>query len=256
MDNVEKDYLMERLQNRKIRIELTRLNTINNHLLRNIKSYNYEKIFQDKRFSFGKSTPPSNTDSLTNTYYNSDSNLEQFADSAPDSAPDFPPDSEPYSAPLYLSDSAPLHLSDSLPHYLLDSLPENTIDYFPEQCPICFNVIWRDTNIIECFFCKKILCHDCYDKMKESCIHHEKQLKCPMCRAILLDYYNEQTPLNPLYIDNDIEANQQLAVVQNIREQNRGQQNRDADDPGNDNYILYLSFGILMIIIMVIVVII
>ena len=38
--------------------------------------------------------------------------------------------------------------------------------------------------------------------MRIDCDKHEKNLQCPMCRAVLLEYFNDvEMPRNPLHIE-------------------------------------------------------
>ena len=187
----EGDFIIERLQNRKIRLELGRLNT-----LKLIKSESYEKIFSEKKYIFGNNTPPSNSHNYNFLFINS--------------SKDF----------------------------------DTPIDYSPHQCPICFDIIWRDTNIIECFNCNQIFCNKCYSAMRTDCEKHEKNLQCPMCRAVLLEYFNDaEMPRNPLHIDNDNDIENQN-VTQNINQEN---------DRRHNNSLLYIFLMILILILLVII---
>ena len=193
----EGDFIIERLQNRKIRLELGRLNT-----LKLIKSESYEKIFSEKKYIFGNNTPPSNSHNYNFLFINS--------------SKDF----------------------------------DTPIDYSPHQCPICFDIIWRDTDIIECFNCNQIFCNKCYSAMRIDCEQHEKNLQCPMCRAVLLEYFNDvEMPRNPLHIDNDNDIENQN-VTQNVT-QNINQEN----DRRHNNSLLYLFLMILILILLVIIII-
>ena len=147
----------------------------------------YEEIFDNQDFSFGNTTPPSNTKQYDFTFIKDSKNM------------------------------------------------DICVEYLPQQCPICFELIWRDTNIIQCFNCDKIICNECYEKMNNECHRHEKDLKCPLCRAVLLEYYNDLSgnTLHELNIESDIE-NQNNAA--NHEERRR------------DNSILYLFLMILILI--------
>ena len=125
---------------------------------------------------------------------------------------------------------------------------DTPIDYLPHQCPVCFEIIWRDTNIIECFNCNQIFCNKCYNIMRNDCDKHEKNLQCPMCRAVLLEYFNDgEMPRNPLHIDNDNDIENQN-VTQNVT-QNINQEN----DRRHNNSLLYLFLMILILILLVII---
>ena len=180
----ETHFLIERLQNRKIRLELARLKTKNLEL-----KDKYEEIFDNQEFSFGNTTPPSNTKQCDFTFIKDSKTIDICA------------------------------------------------EYLPQQCPICFELIWRDTNVIECFNCNKIICGDCYDKMNTVCHSHKKHLNCPFCRAVLLEYYNDLSGnrVHELNIESDIE-NQNNAA-------NREERRRD-------NSILYLFLMILILILL------
>ena len=152
----ENHFLIERLQNRKIRLELGRLKTQNLDMREN-----YEQIFENERFTFGNTTPPSNTQQYHYLFFNNYKDLD---------------------TPV--------------------------VDYSPHTCPICFEMIWRDTNIIECFNCSNIFCQRCYNTMRESSMHHEKNLNCPLCRAVLVQYYSAET----FNIENDVENQNNTAA--------------------------------------------
>lgn len=189
----EGDFIVERLQNRKIRLEIGKLNT-----LKLIRSESYEKIFHDKRYIFGNNTPPSNTHNYNFLFINS--------------SKDF----------------------------------DTPIDYLPHQCPVCFEIIWRDTNIIECFNCNQIFCNKCYNIMRNDCDKHEKNLQCPMCRAVLLEYFNDiEMPRNPLHIESDVENEN---VPRNIN-QNQNEEN----DRRHNNSLLYLFLMIIILVLLVII---
>ena len=179
----ETHFLIERLQNRKIRLELARLKTKNLEL-----KDKHEEIFDNQQFSFGNTTPPSNTKQHDFTFIKDSKNM------------------------------------------------DICVEYLPQQCPICFELIWRDTNIIQCFNCDKIICNECYEKMNNECHRHEKDLKCPLCRAVLLEYYNDLSgnTLHELNIESDIEN-------QNDRIENNESRQRD-------NSLLYLFLMILILI--------
>ena len=189
----EGEFKFERLQNRKIRLELSRLNSF-----KLIKTHSYEKIFDDKKYLFGNNTPPSNTKEYNYIFID-------------------------YSKDL-----------------------DAAINFYPQECPICFEVMWRDTNIIECFYCNNAFCNACYHKMKNTCDRHKKNLHCPLCRATLLEYYNDQRPLTPLNIESDIESDEIINStinneVANIVTNQTPQRNNDS------NAILYIFLTILLL---------
>lgn len=189
----EDHFLIERLQNRKIRLELGRLKTQNLDMREN-----YEQIFENERFTFGNTTPPSNTQQYHYLFFNNYKDLD---------------------TPV--------------------------VDYSPRRCPICFETIWRDTNIIECFNCSNIFCQRCYNTMRESSMHHEKNLNCPMCRAVLVQYYSTET----LSIENDVENQNNIAApaanpTTNI---NNITINQQSEPRPNSILITFLVFVIVMI---------
>lgn len=65
-------------------------------------------------------------------------------------------------------------------------------DFIPEPCPICFEIMWRDTEFVECFYCGKKYCDSCYRNIEQA--NHERHLPstCPFCRGIYVDYESEQ----------------------------------------------------------------
>ena len=65
-------------------------------------------------------------------------------------------------------------------------------DFIPEPCPICFEIIWRDTQVVECFYCDKKYCNQCYQNIQRA--NHERHLPntCPLCRGIYVDYESDQ----------------------------------------------------------------
>ena len=190
----EGDFIFERLQNRKIRLELSRLNSF-----KLIKTHSYEKIFDDRKYLFGNNTPPSNTKECNYIFID-------------------------YSKDL-----------------------DSAINFNPQSCPVCFEVMWRDTNIIECFYCNNAFCNACYNEMKTNCDRHEKNLQCPLCRAILLEYYNDQRPLTPLNIESDIESQELINTTRNIT---RTIMTDQAPANNRNNSILYICLTILLLFLM------
>ena len=85
--------------------------------------------------------------------------------------------------------------------------------------------------------------------MRESSMHHEKNLNCPMCRAVLVQYYSAET----FSIENDVEnqnntaapaANPALATTANI---NNITINQQSEPRPNSILITFLVFVIVMI---------
>ena len=190
----EGNFILERLQNRKIRLELSRLNSF-----KLIKTHSYEKIFDDRKYLFGNNTPPSNTKEYNYVFID-------------------------YSKDV-----------------------DSEINFYPEECPVCFEIMWRDTNIIECFYCNNAFCIACYNKMKTDCDRHEKNLHCPLCRAILLEYYNDQRPLTPLSIENDIESQE---IINTTRNTTRTIVTDQSPPNNRNNSILYICLTILLLMLM------
>ena len=76
--------------------------------------------------------------------------------------------------------------------------------------------------------------------MRTDCDSHEKNLHCPMCRAVLLEYFNDiEMPRNPLHIESDIEN-------QNV---NRNQET----ERKRNNSLLYLFLMILILLLLVLI---
>ena len=75
---------------------------------------------------------------------------------------------------------------------------DDYIDYIPSPCPICFDPIWRDTNIITCFYCDKNICLKCYINIDEQCANNNNKLLCPLCRGLFVDYKTENDEENQL----------------------------------------------------------
>jgi hypothetical protein len=69
-------------------------------------------------------------------------------------------------------------------------------DFIPEPCPICFEIMWRDTVVVECFYCDKKYCNNCYQKIEQT--NHERHLPntCPLCRGIYVNYESDQEAEN------------------------------------------------------------
>lgn len=75
-------------------------------------------------------------------------------------------------------------------------------DYQPFSCPICFDTIWRDTSDINCFYCNKSFCFECYLKIEKIAYENNTELACPLCRGIFTTYENNE---NNNQNDNDID---------------------------------------------------
>ena len=75
---------------------------------------------------------------------------------------------------------------------------DDYIDYIPTPCPICFDPIWRDTNVITCFYCDKNICLKCYITIDEQCANNNNKLLCPLCRGLFIDYTTETDEENQL----------------------------------------------------------
>ena len=58
--------------------------------------------------------------------------------------------------------------------------------------------------------------------MNNECHRHEKDLKCPLCRAVLLEYYNDLSgnTLHELNIESDIENHNEVELK--IMNQDKG----------------------------------
>ena len=61
--------------------------------------------------------------------------------------------------------------------------------FIPVQCPICFDCIWEEHDVVECLSCSKVLCTTCCDGMKatpalvyKSREDRKKYISCPFCR--------------------------------------------------------------------------
>lgn len=139
---------------------------------------------------------------------------------------------------------------------------DDFLDYRPIQCPICFDTIWRDTNVITCFYCENTICFECYANMDEESANTNKEFLCPLCRGLFIDYKSENTENNnvsvPIRINRStrnrvrsvvpISEEEILQHERQIREEN----NRfDIDECVKATKIIFLIFGILAIIILV-----
>tara|TARA_Y100000816_G_scaffold21521_2_gene13895 strand:- start:6239 stop:6901 length:663 start_codon:yes stop_codon:yes gene_type:complete len=108
----------------------------------------------------------------------------------------------------------------------------DNITYIPEQCPICLDAIWRDTSVVCCFYCDKIICLTCYKNINNDASSNNKELLCPLCRGLLIDYSTERNIGESNIRESSIrESNIRES---NIRESNRRISNYNRIVPMND----------------------
>ena len=80
--------------------------------------------------------------------------------------------------------------------------------------------------------------------MRNDCDKHEKNLQCPMCRAVLLEYFNDvEMPRNPLHIESNVENEN---VPRNINQ-------NEENDRRHNNSLLYLFLMIIILVLLVII---
>ena len=56
----------------------------------------------------------------------------------------------------------------------------NTSDI--KYCPICLNIIWQNKELFKCPQCKKKICQNCMNTIKENSIANRCSYQCPLCR--------------------------------------------------------------------------
>ena len=146
--------------------------------------------------------------------------------------------------------------------YDLSKEMDDFLDYIPSQCPICFDTIWRDTNVITCFYCEKTICFKCYANMDEECANNNKEFLCPLCRGLFIDYTSENTENNnisvPIRINRSARNRERVVVPiteEEILEQEREIREEndriDIDECVKATKIIFILFGIIVLIIFV-----
>ena len=137
---------------------------------------------------------------------------------------------------------------------------DDYLDYIPSQCPICFDTIWRDTNIITCFYCDKTICFKCYTNMDEECAENNKELLCPLCRGLFIDYSQEQNMSVSVPVRISRSARNRERIVVPINEEEILQQEHeireendriDTEECVKATKIILFLFGLIMLIIFI-----
>ena len=154
-----------------------------------------------------------------------------------------------------LKNSTPPSSSSNL--YNFDYLKDNSkdletgYDYEPFSCPICFDIIWRDTSDITCFYCNKSFCFKCYLILEKTAYDNNTELSCPLCRGIFTTYQNENNENNE---NNQNEESNRY--IENIIQRRRAIiEEREINNPPQEGEMLLATKIISLIILVVVLVI-
>ena len=123
---------------------------------------------------------------------------------------------------------------------MIISVDDNSkIDFIPSKCPICLDVMWRDTISFSCLRCQEKICYNCIINIMETAN------TCPFCRYKITSII-EEMELDNLLINDDYDDS-----YSNESENENQDTNVESDEKNCKKYIyqcLMISLFVLLLI--------